>query len=86
MFVTLCGLSAADAEIMVREPEFPHDRTFAAGATCITGNPEHTFTGNAVEELIIFLCATIIGRTSRADTRGSLFIGYVSALFCILLP
>jgi len=73
--VTLCCFAAFQAEIMIFESEFFGNGTFPAGATFIFGNTEHTFSGDTVEQLVIFPCAAVIGRTCRAGAHCPLFMG-----------
>jgi hypothetical protein len=67
LLVTLGSLSSFQAEIMVYESKFCHDRAIPAGTSGVFRNTEHAFSGNAVEQLMMFLCTAVIGRTCRAE-------------------
>ena len=86
MLVALCGLSAIYAEIMIPESEIRCNRTVPAGTSHVFGNTEQTFSGDAVEQLIVFPRTEVVGRTCHTDTSRPLFICQEFAFFCIFLP
>jgi hypothetical protein len=86
VLVALCCFPAFQAEIKIYESEILGNQTFPAGAPFIFRNAEHTFSGNTIQQLIMFPGAAVVGGACRADTGLPLFMSNQLAFFCIFLP
>lgn len=86
VLVALRSLSAFQAETLVPESKSCHHRTIPADAPAVFRNAEHALSGYAIEQLILFPCTAVVGRTCRTAAYRPLFIHKVFVLLRTFLP